>query len=296
MSNPKYRGENPFERDHQRRNLQKAKKAARRNRDTDKPRRSNWMDLVDEAPEVLETYTQVERIMPRDEDLRRQPVDVAPDENNATYDDLSAGSDEAVGHVVEVSTGLCRVWIDGRSLLCSLRGSLSVTESGYSNVIAVGDRVLVTQSDGESGVVEACLPRTSEIARPDPSNVHLRQVLAANVDQLWIIAAWRNPHVWPELIDRYLIAAQRTGVQPVLGLNKIDLAEDEEEVDQFAAVYRALGVDVILTSAVEGRGLDTLHTALDGKTSVLAGLSGVGKSSLLSAVEPGFALRTGHVN
>ncbi len=200
------------------------------------------------------------------------------------------------GQVVEVSSGLCRVRIGGRTLLCGLRGSLSVAETGFTNVVAVGDRVIVSEDGQGGGVVEDVLPRRSAIIRADPFYTHLQQVLAANVDQLLIVAAWRSPHIWTELIDRYLIAAERSRVEPLICVNKVDLAGSPAEIEDVIAPYRALGVRILLTSATTGAGVDALREALRGKVTVLAGLSGVGKSSLLAAVEPGFALRTAEVN
>lgn len=300
MSNPKYRGTESFQRDRKKREMRKDKKGPNAYRDSGKRRRrQNWTDLLDEDPEVWEDYARPERIMPPGAHDDSPAPDAGPpgvpaDESPAI--DPMAGDDLAEGVVIEVSTGLCRVQLDHDMRLCTLRGSLSAAENGYSRPVAVGDQVLVVAADAENGVVEAILPRRNEIVRPDPSNPHLRQVLAANIDLLLIVASWRQPNVWPELIDRYVIEADRTGVTPVICLNKIDLAEDQNEVEQFAAVYRALDCPVILTSAVTGVGLDDLRETMRGKRSVLAGLSGVGKSSLLSAVEPGFALRTGSVN
>ena len=125
----------------------------------------------------------------------------------------------------------------GDTLLCTLRGSLTAAETGLTNVVAVGDRVeLVPEevagrgADGDAasgvarGVVAAVLPRQSTLGRPDVYQSHLRQVIAANVDQLLAVAAWQNPAFWPELLDRYLITAALNGLQPLICLNKIDLA------------------------------------------------------------------------
>jgi ribosome biogenesis GTPase len=110
------------------------------------------------------------------------------------------------------------------------------------------------------------------------------------------VAAWRNPAFWPELVDRYLIAALRNNLAPIIAINKVDLAEEPWDLEGVAQAYRLAGCKVILTSAATGRGLDELRAALEGRTTALAGLSGVGKSSLLSAVEPGLNLKVGEVN
>jgi ribosome biogenesis GTPase len=163
-------------------------------------------------------------------------------------------------------------------------------------MLAVGDQVIVSHNGHRQGIVEEILPRRSALARPDPLNVYKQQVMVANVDQLLIVAAWRDPAFWPKLVDSYLIAALRHNLAPVIAINKADLAYDRWELEGTAQAYQLAGCRVILTSAVEGRGLDELRTVLAGRTTALAGLSGVGKSSLLSAVEPGLNLKVGEVN
>jgi len=198
--------------------------------------------------------------------------------------------------VVEVSGDLFRVRLDGATLLCSLRGSLAGQESGFMNAVVVGDRVLVAGDGGGRGVIEKVLPRRGVIARSNPGAEALQRLVAANVDQLLIVASWRSPHLWPELIDRYLITAQRSAIRPLIAVNKIDLADGAEEVEETVAPYRALGYAVLLTSASSGQGVDALRGQLAGQITALAGLSGVGKSTLLNAVDPGFDLRTGRTN
>jgi ribosome biogenesis GTPase len=156
--------------------------------------------------------------------------------------------------------------------------------------------VLVSLNGEKRGVVEHVLPRSNQSSRPDAFYGNLQQTVAANVDQLLVVASWRDPHIWPELIDRYLIAAERSGVAPHLCVNKIDLADSLEEVEMLLKPYRELDLTVLLTSAERGDGVGALRALLDGRVTVLAGLSGVGKSTLLSAVEPSFQLRTGAVN
>jgi ribosome biogenesis GTPase len=201
-----------------------------------------------------------------------------------------------LGRVIEVSTGLCRVVVDGEIWLCYLRGGLSAQETGFTNVVAVGDQVHVLSDGQAGGVVIGVLPRRNHLARPDPFYRHLHQVIAANLDQLLIVAAWRDPVIWAELIDRYLITAQRHNIQPLICINKVDLADNLSDVDEYTLPYRNLGHPVLPTSVVGGTGLAELREYLSGKVTVLAGVSGVGKSSLLSAVEPGFQLKTSEVS
>ncbi len=293
MASKKTPPEKKFQKDKDRRARGKAKKVNRRNRDTRPPRRRDWMDYDPEDDYGFE------RVMPLDESDRQRAVEEAFHANLDEADDAPAAEHdlpEPNGQVVEVSTGMCRVRSEGDVLLCTLRGSLSAEDSGYTNLVAVGDLVTVTQTEPTRGVVEVVHPRRTIIARPDAYDIHLKQILAANVDQLLIVAAWRNPHIWPELIDRYLITAERGGITPIICVNKIDLAETRNDIEETLAPYRALDYRILLTSASDGNGLDALRETVRGKVTVLAGLSGVGKSSLLSAAQPGFELRTGDVS
>ncbi len=182
------------------------------------------------------------------------------------------------------------------TLLCTVRGSLLAQRSLYTQPVIVGDRVVITLDGVGGGVVEEVLPRRTVLARPDVFAGHLQQAIAANVDQLLIVSAWREPALWLELIDRYLIAAERFRLTATICINKIDLAEDLAECHAMMAPYRALGYAVVMTSAVTGAGLDAVRLLMVNQTSVLSGLSGVGKSTLLSAIFPGLNLRTGETS
>jgi ribosome biogenesis GTPase len=240
---------------------------------------------------------QTERVMPRGERERRRAILNAAladlKENEHPSEQEAAGLQ---GVVVEVSNSLCRVDVGGRSLTCGLRGSLSAQDTGFINVVAVGDQVIVSEDGSERGIVEAVLPRRSILARPDVFYSHLRQVIVANADRLLIVASWRDPVIWLELIDRYLIAAERYNLSPIVCVNKVDLAEDEAICRATLRPYLDLGYRVIFSSALTGVGVSELGEILRGQTTVLAGMSGVGKSSLLAAVQPGLQLRTGEVS
>jgi ribosome biogenesis GTPase / thiamine phosphate phosphatase len=278
-----------------------ARKEIKRNRKPDKGGRSREQ-IPEQWNGVDEFETpQVERVMPRGERERRRKVLTTAlarleEQDNAPDDPTPEGTATRHGVVIEVSSSVCRVALDGRTLLCGLRGSLSAHDTGLTNIVAVGDRVLVSEDGSERGVVEAVLPRTSALARPDVFHRHLQQVIVANADQLLIVAAWVHPPVWLELIDRYLIASERYRLSPVICINKIDLAQDVTACRVALRPYEDLGHHVVYTSALTGVGVDELRAVLRGRTTVLAGLSGVGKSTLLAAVQPGLHLRIAAVS
>jgi ribosome biogenesis GTPase len=282
--------------------LRMVRKQIKRNRKPKAPRRKDWMVA---STDNLGAYDELdapkrERIMPRGERERRQKMwtealDTLRREAEQAEAPVSPASGPT-GLVLAVSTGLCRVRLDGRERLCALRGSLSAEDTGFTNVVAVGDRVIVSEDGTEQGRVENVLPRSSALTRPDSFYGHLQQVIVANADQLLVVASWREPAFWPELADRYLIGAERSKLTPILCVNKVDLAEDAAQCRAAMQPYLEIGVRVLFTSAVTGEGVGELRDALRGKTTVLSGLSGVGKSSLLNAVQPGLNLRASHVS
>jgi ribosome biogenesis GTPase len=282
--------------------MRQVRKQIKRNRQPKRPRRKDWMPDSFDDLDALYDLPQTERIMPRGERERRRAVmtaALATLEGQASAGEELPTTEEPAGLqgvVVEVSSSLCRVDLGGRSLICSLRGSLTAQDTGFTNVVAVGDEVIVAEDSSDQGVVEAVLPRRSVLARPDVFYGHLKQVIAANADQLLIVASWRDPIFWPELTDRYLIAAERNNLSPIICLNKIDLAEDVADCHSALRPYLDLGYRLLFTSALTREGVSGLREVLRGRMTVLTGLSGVGKSSLLSAVQPGLQLRTGEVS
>lgn len=288
--------------------MRKVRRYVKHNREPQRARRKDWMPASLDDLEEFDDLPQRERVMPRGERERRQMLvalmekaeeevdgvdEEDADEESPPTETESTGRP---GIVVEVSSSLCRVELNGHSLVCGTRGSLSAEETGFTNVVAVGDQVVVSADGGERGIVEAVLPRRNFLARPDVFYGHLKQVIAANVDQLLVVASWRDPHFWPELVDRYIITAERNNLSPIMCVNKVDLAEDVAACRTTLQPYLDLGYRVLFTSAVTGEGVGKLRKVLHGKVTVLAGMSGVGKSSLLEAVQPGLQLRTAEVS
>jgi ribosome biogenesis GTPase len=146
----------------------------------------------------------------------------------------------------------------------------------------VGDRVDVRELPDRSVRVEAVLPRHGILLRGAFRNEE--KIVAANVDVLVIVAAVADPPLRTGLIDRYLVAAWRGGIEPMLALNKVDLPYDAGEVARARDIYEGLGHRVIALSLRTGEGLDELRSALADRVAVLAGHSGVGKTSLTNAL------------
>lgn len=167
-------------------------------------------------------------------------------------------------------------WPDGREQACRVRVP-----------VVVGDRV--TMADG---FVSGHAPRETELRRGGKSGI---RVVCANADALLIVAATQEPPFRPGLVDRMLVAASAGGMEAAIILNKCDEGMPEEVLEKIAR-YEALGIPCFLVSATQQKGLEGLREWLDGRVSVLAGHSGVGKSTLLSALIPGVVRPAGELD
>ncbi len=196
--------------------------------------------------------------------------------------------------VISVSSGRCRLFHQGRELDCIVPSEIAVRQK---SALAVGDRVRVETDGGVCRLAEV-LPRRTVLSRPDPINPHRQRLIAANIDAVIHVVSVRKPPLRLRLIDRFLIAIQRGGARPLICVNKIDLVDADERAAELVPleVYRALDVPVIACSSRTGEGLDALRAAVEGKTCALVGHSGVGKSSILNALDQRLQIATGDLH
>lgn len=197
------------------------------------------------------------------------------------------------GIVISVSSGRCRVYADEHELDCVVPSEIAKRQK---SALAVGDRVTIETRDGVCRLAEV-LPRRTVLARPDPLIAHRERLIAANIDVVIHVVSVKKPPLRPRLIDRYLIAVQRGGAQPVICVNKIDLIDEIDRGRELAPLepYRAL-VPIVVCSTKTGEGIGELRALVEGKTSALVGHSGVGKSSILNALDETLRLATGELH
>lgn len=176
---------------------------------------------------------------------------------------------------------------DGRVFRCTVRRVLKSLTMDERSVVTTGDLVQFVPTPPAEGVIEHVQPRKGVLTRASRRREH---VLVANVDQLVIVMSLVQPDLKPHLIDRYIATARKGELAPILCLNKADLA-DPVELQPLVGAYSQLGIPTLLTSATTGLGIPRLQALLKGRATVFSGQSGVGKSSLLNAVQPGLALR-----
>lgn len=271
----------------------------RKNR-TVRARRSDWTRQFDEHRFEEETPRQQERISGKGELSRKRTV---------RGSELDTGDEPGLEVHLEVDEAACRRGRvlsvhgltsvvrgeDGGICQCATRRLLKTLSTDQRHVVAVGDRVLfrpVENTEPQEGIIERVEPRRGSICRTSRGR---QQIIVTNVDQLLIVSSAREPPLKPNLIDRLLAAAEKGRVRPVICINKIDLVEPAS-VQPLVGVYSQMGYEVLILSAKTGFGVDRFRRVLAGRESVVAGQSGVGKSSLLNAADPDLRLRVRSVS
>jgi ribosome biogenesis GTPase / thiamine phosphate phosphatase len=181
---------------------------------------------------------------------------------------------------------------DGTVFQCVTRRLLKTLATDERHVIVAGDVVWFRPEGERQGIIERVEPRRGVLSRASRGQQH---VLVANVDQVVIVTSAAEPRMKPNLIDRYLVSAEKSQARPIICINKIDLI-DAADLMPVVGVYSQLGYEVLAVSAATGFGIERLRRRLAGAESVVTGQSGVGKSSLLNAVEPQLGLRVQSVS
>jgi ribosome biogenesis GTPase / thiamine phosphate phosphatase len=201
------------------------------------------------------------------------------------------------GTVLLAQGGLYQVLADGEILEAVLRGRVKRDERSGEKVVA-GDVVELEPTDASAGAAWAVArvePRHSVLERKAPGKAPRAKAIVANVDQVVIVFAAARPEPHLRMLDRFLVIASSAELEPLIVVNKVDLAGEAEALRTFAA-YRRAGYRLLFTAAKRGDGVAELREALCGRISALTGPSGVGKSSLLNAVQPGLGLRIGEIS
>jgi ribosome biogenesis GTPase / thiamine phosphate phosphatase len=201
------------------------------------------------------------------------------------------------GTILRALGGVYRVGTERGMLECVLRGRLR--QRRVDDIAVIGDQVEVEDLGGGQGAIVAVLPRERTLSRQRPDghdqgHAH-EDVIVANIHQVIVVFACERPRPNPRAIDRFLVLAEQRGLEIVLVANKADLLGEPERRALFG-VYERVGYRVLFTSIHEPATIAPLRAVLAGRISALVGPSGVGKSSLLNAVQPGLKLRTGAVS
>lgn len=190
---------------------------------------------------------------------------------------------------------------DGQMHECRIKGKFRVQGIKSTNPVAVGDVVqfeLEQSGDTPHGVIFDIVERRNYMIRKSVNLSKQTQIIAANIDQALLLITLNNPPTLTPFIDRFLVTAEAYDIPIVLVFNKMDSYSVEErfEVDYLLSLYRSIGYTCLMVSALTGDGVDALKRIMEGKTSLVSGHSGVGKSTLINTISPGLDLRTGAIS
>lgn len=191
--------------------------------------------------------------------------------------------------------------LNGKFYDCRIKGKFRLKEIKSTNPIAVGDKVefdLEAKNNKESGVIKRIEERKNYIVRRSVNLSKQTHIIAANVDQVFLMITLNNPPTFTSFIDRFLVTAEAYSIDTVLLFNKIDLysSEDLLEIKYLQNIYNKIGYPTIEISATTGQNIDKVKVLMEGKVNMFAGHSGVGKSTLVNAIEPSLDLKTKEIS
>lgn len=256
-------------------------------------RRERDGNLSHRPIEELEDLAGDERLSGKGALTRRRTIITDSDETGGVLRDVSAPQ-TLVGRVLTaVGSNHCAVQTSaGVEYRCTTRRVVRTMSRDARNAVVAGDIVLVTPDSPATAVIERVQPRRGTLSRVSRGSEH---IIVANVDQAVIVASAAQPDLKPGLIDRFLCSALKGNVSPLICINKVDLVP-RASLQPVAGRYAKLGCPVVLTDTLTGQGVEELRQLLQGRESVFTGQSGVGKSSLLNAVQPGLGRLVGRTS
>ncbi|KAB1157364.1 ribosome small subunit-dependent GTPase A [Tenacibaculum aiptasiae] len=194
-------------------------------------------------------------------------------------------------------------WVKSNQILykCRIKGKFRIKGIKSTNPIAVGDKVdfdLETKNNEETGVISNIHERDNYIVRKSVNLSKQTHVIAANIDQVFLLITINNPPTFTTFIDRFLVTTEAYSIKTILVFNKIDSYEIEQraEVLYLKDIYEKIGYQCIEVSATKDINVDTIKNQMTGKVSMFAGHSGVGKTTLVNAIEPGLDLKTKEIS
>ena len=206
-------------------------------------------------------------------------------------------AEEKFGTVVKATGSWYEVLSDGAYVQCRIRGKLRLKGVRSTNPVVVGDVVKLDTDEQGNYVISDIEPRRNYIIRRASNLSKESHIIASNIDQALLVVTLFSPETALEFVDRFLVTCEAYKVPVTILLAKIDLArQNPEAVAEFHAIYEGAGYEIIEVSATEGEGVEQVRELLRDKTTLLSGNSGVGKSTLVAAVEPGLDIKTGEIS
>jgi len=202
------------------------------------------------------------------------------------------------GRIIQTTGSWYQVLLDDKMITARLKGKFKLEELDTTNPIAVGDYVSLEKTEGNEFIINKIHERNNYIIRQSPRNKHQRHIIASNIDQALLVVTIAQPRTSLGFVDRFIAAAESFHIPVKIVINKIDLIrdKDKEMLEYMQIVYNNLGYEVICSSTITGEGIDIVTSNLKDKTTLVAGHSGVGKSTLLNAINKDLNLKTGKIS
>lgn len=199
------------------------------------------------------------------------------------------------GLVLRATGSWYEVMSEGERYQCRIRGKLRLKGVRSTNPVVVGDTVRCLKDESGSHVIIDIEPRRNYVIRRASNLSRESHIIAANIDQALLLVTLRQPETALEFVDRFLVTCEAYKIPVVILLAKIDL-QDEEEVAFFRSIYEPIGYRVVAVSSTTGEGVAEVHDMLVGRTTLLSGNSGVGKSTLVQQIDPTLDIRTAEIS
>ena len=203
----------------------------------------------------------------------------------------------AEGTVTSATGSWYEVRTESGVLRCRIRGRLRLKGVRSTNPVVVGDRVVV-EPDGESSVIVEIVPRRNYVIRRASNLSKESHIIAANIDHALLLVTLHAPATPREFVDRFLVTCEAYKVPVTIVLGKADMLDGEmlAEAEEFEAIYGDAGYEVMRLSSLRGEGVEQIRRMLHGHTTLVAGNSGVGKSTLIGTIDPTIEIRTGEIS
>ena len=206
-------------------------------------------------------------------------------------------AEQVKGVVVRATGSWYEVLCGEQRLQCRIRGKLRLKGVRSTSPVVVGDVVACEKDVDDSYVISSIEQRRNYIIRRASNLSKESHIIAANIDQALLVVTLFSPETANEFVDRFLVTCEAYKIPVTILLAKIDLARKRPElIEEFRSIYESAGYPIVEISATEGEGVERVKELLRGKTTLLSGNSGVGKSTLVQAVEPGLDIRTGEIS
>lgn len=203
------------------------------------------------------------------------------------------------GKIIQTTGSWYQVLVDEKIITARLKGKFKLEELDTTNPIAVGDEVVLEKTETNEFIIIEIKNRKNYIIRQSPRNKHQRHIIASNIDLALLIVTISQPRTSLGFIDRFIAAAESFHIPVKIIINKIDLlqkSKDKELLEYMQLVYQKIGYEVICSSTVTQEGIAQIQNVLNNKTTLVAGHSGVGKSTLLNSINPNLNLKTGAIS